>query len=77
VRQARDRARRVVTHLVATERAGLAALRSRPVLADPHVLVDRRRDDVRALQERARRCTSAQLERARDDLDTSAPGWWR
>jgi exodeoxyribonuclease VII large subunit len=38
------------------------------VLADPHVLLDRRRDEVVALQQRARRCTSAQLERARDDL---------
>jgi exodeoxyribonuclease VII large subunit len=69
VRRALDRARRVVTHLVQAERAGLTALRSRPVLADPHVLLDRRRDDVVALQQRARRCTSAQLERARDDLE--------
>jgi exodeoxyribonuclease VII large subunit len=48
VRRALDRARRVVTHLVQAERAGLTALRSRPVLADPHVLLDRRRDDVGA-----------------------------
>ena len=69
VRRALDRARRVVTQLVATERTGLAALRSRPVLADPHVLLDRRRDDVMALQQRARRCTAAQLARAKDDLE--------
>ncbi|MCY7364498.1 MAG: exodeoxyribonuclease VII large subunit, partial [Frankiaceae bacterium] len=39
VRQARDRARRVITHLVATESARVEALRTRPVLADPNVLV--------------------------------------
>jgi len=68
VRQARDRARRVVTHLVATESARIEALRSRPVLADPHVLVDRRRDDVGSLLARSRRCTTAALARAADDL---------
>ena len=68
VRQARDRARRVVTHLVATESARIEALRSRPVLADPHVLVDRRRDDVGSLLARSRRCTTATLARAADDL---------
>lgn len=69
VRQARDRCRRVVTHLVATERGRLEAVRSRPSLADPTSLVDARRYDVDALRERARRCTGAQLERARSDLD--------
>ncbi|TAL24823.1 MAG: exodeoxyribonuclease VII large subunit [Frankiales bacterium] len=69
VRQARDRARRVVTHLVSTELARLESLRSRPVLADPHVLVDRRRDEVLSLLERARRCTTGRLDHARTDLD--------
>ncbi|MCY7364849.1 MAG: exodeoxyribonuclease VII large subunit, partial [Frankiaceae bacterium] len=36
--------------------------------ADPHVLVDRRRDDVGSLLARSRRCTSAALARAADDL---------
>ncbi len=53
---------------MATETGRLAALRTRPVLADPHVLVDRRRDDVRALLDRSRRCTSTALARATDDL---------
>ena len=69
VRQARDRARRVVTHLVATERHRVDALRSRPVLAAPATLVETRAHDVDALLERARRCTSARLDRARADLD--------
>ncbi len=69
VRQARDRARRVVTHLVSSERARLESLRSRPVLADPHVLVDRRRDEALSLLERARRCTTSRLDHARTDLD--------
>ena len=68
VRQARDRARRVVISFVAAETGRLAALRSRPVLADPHVLVDRRRDDVGALRDRSRRGTSTALARAADDL---------
>jgi exodeoxyribonuclease VII large subunit len=68
VRQARDRARRVVVNLVSGERARLDALRSRPVLAAPATLVDRRRDDVTALRDRARRCTTARLEAAQTDL---------
>ncbi|MEX2291284.1 MAG: exodeoxyribonuclease VII large subunit [Mycobacteriales bacterium] len=69
VRQARDRARRVVLSLVAAERSRLSSVRSRPVLAAPATLVDARREDVRALHERARRCTAGQLGRAQDDLD--------
>lgn len=69
VRQARDRARRVVTHLVSSELARLDALRSRPVLADPHTLVDRRRDEVTSLLQRSRRSTAARLDHARTDLD--------
>jgi exodeoxyribonuclease VII large subunit len=69
VRQARDRARRVVTQLVTSERARIDALRSRPVLASPHTLAERRRDDVGALLERSRRCTRAQLDRAHGELD--------
>jgi exodeoxyribonuclease VII large subunit len=46
VRQARDRAHRVVVSSLARERAGLTAALSRPVLADPSTLVRLRRDDV-------------------------------
>ena len=69
VRQARDRARRVVTSLVSSEQARLDALRSRPVLATPQTLVDRRHDDVISLRDRARRCTTARLDAAQSDLD--------
>jgi exodeoxyribonuclease VII large subunit len=68
VHAARDRARRAVRALVAREAAQLAAARSRPVLADPRSLVAARRDDVRQLRERARRCTTGRLEAARTDL---------
>ena len=64
----RDRARRVVAGSVARERAALVAARSRPVLADPHVLVTRRADEVRALRDRARRCTRAAVDAAARDL---------
>jgi len=65
----RDRARRVAAGTVQRERTGLAATRSRPVLADPHVLVQRREEQVDGLRERARRSTGARLEHARRDLE--------
>jgi exodeoxyribonuclease VII large subunit len=68
VRQARDRARRVVTTTLARERTGLQAARSRPVLADPSTLAAARREDVDALLVRARRGTLARLEGARTEL---------
>ncbi len=64
----RDRARRVLAGTVARETAGLTAVRSRPVLADPHVLVDGPAEAVRGLRDRARRCTAAALDRATADL---------
>ena len=72
VRRLRDRARRVVAGTVDRERAGLVAARSRPVLADPHVLVDRRADEVAALRDRARRCTGAAVG-ARRSATSSTP----
>ena len=65
----RDRARRVAVGTVERERSRLDAVRSRPVLADPHTLVDGRRAEVLALLERARRCTGSRLEAAGHDLD--------
>ena len=64
----RDRARRVVVAGVQRELAALLAARSRPVLADPHVLVTARADAVAGLRDRARRCTGAALDGARRDL---------
>ena len=69
VRTARDRARRAVTTMLAAQRAGLQAARSRPVLADPQTLVAGRRAEVDALRDRARRCSTARLEAARADLE--------
>ena len=69
VRELRDRARRVVLGRVERERAGLAGLRSRPVLADPHVLLTTREQDVTALRDRARRCTGAALDGAQRDVE--------
>ena len=64
----RDRARRHVVGLVLRERSGLAQVRSRPVLADPQVLVHARELEVTALRDRARRCTGAALDAAGRDL---------
>ncbi len=65
----RDRARRVLVGQLHRERAGLVAARSRPVLADPHVLVDARRDAVLALRERSRRCAVARHDSAARELE--------
>ena len=67
--QLRSRARRGVGERVERERAGLAALRSRPVLADPHVLVQTREAEVDRLREGARRGLDARLERAAVDVE--------
>ncbi|WP_432488601.1 exodeoxyribonuclease VII large subunit [Kineococcus sp. SYSU DK018] len=64
VAQLRSRARRAVSARVEREEAGLRALRSRPVLAAPHVLVDGPGAEVARLRERARRGLGGRLERA-------------
>ncbi|MFE9425354.1 exodeoxyribonuclease VII large subunit [Kitasatospora sp. NPDC006697] len=68
VRQLRDRARRTVTDLVRRELSGLAGVRSRPVLAAPHRLLDERSAELTALAERARRTLGHRLDRAESDL---------
>jgi exodeoxyribonuclease VII large subunit len=68
VRQLRERARQVVQARLDAERAGLAALRSRPVLADPYSLVRMREELVAGLVQRARRCLTHALDRAEDDI---------
>src|SRR3954468_2238937 len=69
ITQLRDRTRRVAVGVVQRERTRLDALRSRPVLADPHTLVSSRLADVVGLRDRSRRCMSSALERAGHDLD--------
>ncbi|MGH3435127.1 MAG: exodeoxyribonuclease VII large subunit [Sciscionella sp.] len=61
VRQLRDRARRALAGWVERERRLLDALRSRPVLADPHRPLTLRAEQVEALRERARRAIVAGL----------------
>ena len=69
VAAARDRARRVLTHGISREQAGLDALRSRPAMADPRHLLEVRRDEVTALRDRARVTLRHRLDRAGDDVE--------
>ena len=68
VRQLRDRGRRCLSGAVERELAWLAAVRSRPALADPVREVERQSEQVAALRDRARRCLSGALDRAGDEL---------
>lgn len=66
---ARDRARFVLAGLVQREQQGLATVRSRPVLADPHRVFDQYGDQVTLLVARSRRTIDHQIARANDDLE--------
>ncbi|MFC4050366.1 exodeoxyribonuclease VII large subunit [Actinomadura syzygii] len=68
VRQLRDRGRRCLSGAVERELAWLAAVRSRPALADPVREVERQSEQVAALRDRSRRCLSGALDRAADEL---------
>ncbi|WP_137294125.1 exodeoxyribonuclease VII large subunit [Nocardioides dongxiaopingii] len=68
VASARERLRSLVLGAVAREQAGLDALRSRPALADPRTLVDRRTEELATFRERARRTLRHALDRASDDI---------
>ena len=65
---ARHRLRHVLGGWLAREQAGLDALRSRPVLGDPRVLLDERADELGDLLGRARRSLGHRLDRAQDDI---------
>ncbi|RMI43106.1 exodeoxyribonuclease VII large subunit [Streptomyces triticirhizae] len=69
IRELRDRARRTVEALVAREESGLAGVRSRPVLAEPHRMVTERAAELAALVERSRRTLGHRLDAARADLE--------
>ncbi len=69
ITRARDRVRRALAAQVAREQAGLDALRSRPALADPRTLLDRRDDELAGLCDRMRRTLGHRLDRAADDID--------
>ena len=65
---ARGRLDRAVGNLLAREEQRVAAMRSRPVLAHPHVLLNQRADDVGRLRDRAERSLDHRLRSAADDL---------
>ncbi len=65
---ARDRLGALMRQLLDREQAGLTALRSRPVLADPVTLVEARIDEVGQLRDRARRTFRHSLDRGADDI---------
>ena len=66
--QAQQRLRRAIVGLLDREDQRLSAVRSRPVLARPEVIVDTRAADVDALHQRADRVFGHRLERAETDL---------
>jgi exodeoxyribonuclease VII large subunit len=68
VLQVRERGRRAISAYVASELHQLAALRSRPALADPRAGLDERLGEVEGLRERARRTFRHRLDRGEDDL---------
>ena len=68
VLQARERGRRAVRGLIDRELHQLAALRSRPALADPRTGLQERTLEVEGYRDRARRTFRHRLERGEDDL---------
>jgi exodeoxyribonuclease VII large subunit len=68
ITQLRDRARRCVTGWLDRETAWLAAVRSRPALADPVREIERQAERVDALLQRARMSLTGSLARAGDDV---------
>ena len=65
---ARARLRHTLAGWLAREQAGIDALRSRPVLGDPRVLLDERLAEVEELRDRARLVLRHRLDRAQDDV---------
>jgi exodeoxyribonuclease VII large subunit len=65
----RDRARHGIRSRLERERGGLAAVRSRPVLASPYRMVDERAGELAALLERSRRTLDHRLGRAASELE--------
>jgi exodeoxyribonuclease VII large subunit len=68
IAQLRARAHRSVAGRIDRETAWLAAIKSRPALANPVREIERQSELVTALTQRARRCLSATLDRASDDV---------
>ncbi|BCJ26019.1 exodeoxyribonuclease VII large subunit [Actinocatenispora sera] len=68
IEQHRYQLDRAVTHLLDGERRWLSAVRSRPVLARPELLLSGRRDEVDGLRDRARRVLAHRVDAAGSDL---------
>jgi exodeoxyribonuclease VII large subunit len=68
IRLARHRLDRGVRGLLDREQHRIEALRSRPVLAKPHLMIDQRAADVAALGDRAARCVAHRLAAASGEL---------
>ncbi len=68
VAQGRQRLRSAIAGRVSREQAGLDALRSRPVLAEPGRMLTDRQERVGALRDRARRALDARLVRAAGEV---------
>ena len=64
----RSRARAAVTGRLVREAQWLAAVRTRPVVAEPMRMLDGRATEVGALRDRARRCLGHRLDAAQADL---------
>ncbi|MFC1400868.1 MULTISPECIES: exodeoxyribonuclease VII large subunit [Streptacidiphilus] len=65
----RDRARYGIQARLERERSGLASVRSRPVLAAPHRMVDERAAELSTLLDRSRRTLGHRLDRAVSELE--------
>ena len=64
----RTRADRAMRQRIEQNISWLDALRARPVLADPNVLLDVPQQKVEQLRDRSRRCLSHALDRAQDEV---------
>jgi exodeoxyribonuclease VII large subunit len=69
--QARQRLRRGIVTQLDREQQRLDAVRSRPVLSRPDVIVDTRSTDVRGLRQRADRVFTNRVERAEIDVEST------
>jgi exodeoxyribonuclease VII large subunit len=67
----RNRSERALRQRIDQSLSWLDAVRARPVLADPHVLLDVPRINIEQLRDRSRRSLSHALGRAQDDITYS------
>ena len=68
INQLRDRAQRRILNFLDLETSRLTALRERPVLKDPMVLVTTRQEIIAGLRDRSHRSTSHAVDLAREEL---------